>query len=144
MVLELIFRKFILCFLPFSWLILITVDHLSIVICFNNWFLLQFSFWFLFLSLIPSLAMGDQPNSSSEQNSNDPSFVHHSYNPRSILVSQILMGENYASWSRSMKISLLAMNKFDLSMEQLLNQMILILNDWNCGFITTISSFLRS
>ncbi|KAL4575087.1 hypothetical protein LXL04_021928 [Taraxacum kok-saghyz] len=55
------------------------------------------------------------PSSSSEQNSNsnDPFFVHHSDNPGSILVSQILTGENYASWSRSMKIALSAKNKFE-------------------------------
>ena len=46
-------------------------------------------------------------------NSNDPFYVHHSDNPGSILVSQVLTGENYASWSRSMMIALSAKNKFE-------------------------------
>ena len=61
--------------------------------------------------------MGETPISNTnltEQTAvNDPYFVHHSDNPGSILVSQILNGENYASWSRSMMIALSAKNKFE-------------------------------
>ena len=38
--------------------------------------------------------------------SNDPYFLHHSDSPGTLLVSQVLTGENYASWYRSMTIAL--------------------------------------
>ncbi|KAL7607992.1 hypothetical protein Lser_V15G10096 [Lactuca serriola] len=52
-------------------------------------------------------------SSNSGQFSNDPYFIHHNDNPGTILVSQILTRDNYASWSRSLKIALLAKNKFE-------------------------------
>ncbi|XP_042756665.1 uncharacterized protein LOC122197199 isoform X2 [Lactuca sativa] len=48
-----------------------------------------------------------------QTSSNDPFYIHHSVNLGSILVSQVLTGENHASRSSSMKITLLAKNKFD-------------------------------
>ncbi|CAN6695679.1 unnamed protein product [Malus baccata var. baccata] len=47
--------------------------------------------------------------------SNDPSspfYVHHSDNPGMHLVSTLLTGNNYSTWSRSMRIALSAKNKF--------------------------------
>ena len=40
-----------------------------------------------------------------------PFFLHHSDNPGVVLVSQPLSGDNYASWSRAMLISLSVKNK---------------------------------
>lgn len=44
---------------------------------------------------------------------NDPYYLHHSDSPGLVLVSQVLTGENYASWSRSMNIYLSVKNKFE-------------------------------
>ncbi|KAK6157858.1 hypothetical protein DH2020_012106 [Rehmannia glutinosa] len=44
----------------------------------------------------------------------DPSnvyYLHHSDNPGLVLVSQLLTGDNYASWSRAMQIALSVKNK---------------------------------
>ncbi|XP_022851410.1 uncharacterized protein LOC111373157 [Olea europaea var. sylvestris] len=49
-------------------------------------------------------------NSAIEDGSN-PFYLHHTHNPGLILVSQPLTGDNYASWSRSMKIALSVKNK---------------------------------
>ena len=38
-------------------------------------------------------------------------YLHHSDNPGTILVSQLLNGDNYASWNRSMLIALSVKNK---------------------------------
>ena len=40
-----------------------------------------------------------------------PYFLHHSDSPGVVLVSQSLTGDNYASWSRAMMISLSVKNK---------------------------------
>ena len=40
-----------------------------------------------------------------------PYFLHHSDSPGMILVSQLLNGDNYSSWSRSMSIALSVKNK---------------------------------
>ncbi|KAM2653590.1 hypothetical protein EV2_025211 [Malus domestica] len=56
--------------------------------------------------------MGD---SKSVEVSNDPSspfYIHHSNNPGMHLVSTLLTGNNYSTWSRSMRIALNAKNKF--------------------------------
>ncbi|KAL5563154.1 hypothetical protein UlMin_032901 [Ulmus minor] len=49
-------------------------------------------------------------NSAIDDSSN-PYFLHHSDNPGLVLVSQPLIGENYASWSRAMLIALSVKNK---------------------------------
>ena len=38
-------------------------------------------------------------------------YLHHSDNPGTVLVSQLLNGDNYASWNRSMLIALSVKNK---------------------------------
>ena len=43
---------------------------------------------------------------------NDPYFLHSSDHPGMILVSATLVGTNYLTWSRSMKIILGAKHKF--------------------------------
>nr|XP_028952475.1 uncharacterized protein LOC103403653 [Malus domestica] len=56
--------------------------------------------------------MGD---SKSVEVSNDPSshfYIHHSNTPRMHLVSTLLIGYNYSTWSRLMHIALSANNKF--------------------------------
>ncbi|XP_068309809.1 uncharacterized protein [Pyrus communis] len=56
--------------------------------------------------------MGD---SKSVEASNDPSspfYIHYSDNPGMHLVSTLLTGNNYSTWSRSMRIALSAKNKF--------------------------------
>lgn len=40
-----------------------------------------------------------------------PYFLHHSYSPGFVLVSQLLTGENYNSWSQAMQIALLVKNE---------------------------------
>ncbi|KAL5565662.1 hypothetical protein UlMin_028826 [Ulmus minor] len=49
-------------------------------------------------------------NSAIDDTSN-PYFLHHSDNPGLVLVSQPLIGENYASWSRALLIALSVKNK---------------------------------
>ncbi|KAL5544288.1 hypothetical protein UlMin_008072 [Ulmus minor] len=48
---------------------------------------------------------------SAIDDSSNPYFLHHSDNPGLVLVSQPLIGENYASWSRAMLIALSVKNK---------------------------------
>lgn len=43
--------------------------------------------------------------------SSDPYFLHHSDHPGITLVSKVLDGDNYGTWSRAMSISLSAKNK---------------------------------
>lgn len=48
---------------------------------------------------------------SSDDDLLDPYYLHHSDTPGSLLVSQVLTGDNYVSWSRSMRIALDIKNK---------------------------------
>lgn len=47
----------------------------------------------------------------STQNPSNAYYIHHSDNPGAILVTQILTGENYASWIRAMLKGLSVKNK---------------------------------
>ncbi|BFG35181.1 hypothetical protein CerSpe_214550 [Prunus speciosa] len=49
---------------------------------------------------------GDKSDSSS------PFFIHHSDHPGMVIISKPLNGNNYATWCRSISISLSAKNKF--------------------------------
>ena len=49
----------------------------------------------------------------NQMNSDDPYYIHHSDSPGSILVSQILTGDNYGASSRAMTIALSVKNKID-------------------------------
>ena len=42
----------------------------------------------------------------------NPLFLHHAENPRAMLMSKPLIGENYHAWVHSMKKALVAKNKF--------------------------------
>lgn len=53
------------------------------------------------------------PNSSNSDSYNDSFYLHNSDEPGLVLVSQLLTGDNYATWSRSMQIALLIKNKID-------------------------------
>ena len=48
---------------------------------------------------------------SAIDDSSSPFFLHHSDSPGLVLVSQLLNGDNYASWSRAMLIALSVKNK---------------------------------
>ncbi|KAL5573861.1 hypothetical protein UlMin_023458 [Ulmus minor] len=48
---------------------------------------------------------------SAIDDSSKPYFLHHSDSPGLVLVSQPLIGENYASWSRAMLIALSVKSK---------------------------------
>ena len=50
-------------------------------------------------------------NPQSDDPMENPYYLHHSDNPGAILVSQLLSGDNYASWKRSMLIALSVKNK---------------------------------
>lgn len=51
------------------------------------------------------------PAISASENQFTPYFLHSGDNPRAVFVSQILNGENYPSWCRSMEMALSAKNK---------------------------------
>ena len=42
----------------------------------------------------------------------NPLYLHHAESPGIMLVSKILIDENYHAWARSMKKTLIAKNKF--------------------------------
>ena len=57
-----------------------------------------------------SLETSSPPQDS--YNPNDPLFLHHGENPSAVLTSQPLIGgENYPTWARSVRKSLIAKNK---------------------------------
>lgn len=58
-------------------------------------------------------AQSSSQNSDSIGSSNGPYFLHHSDSPGTVLVLQILTGENYGAWSRAMTIALFVKNKID-------------------------------
>ena len=45
-------------------------------------------------------------------NSDSPYFLHSSDNPGVSIVTQSLTGENYATWSRAVRMALLVKNKY--------------------------------
>lgn len=51
------------------------------------------------------------PGVDDPLNPTNPLFLHPSDNPGAILVADLLNGENYISWSQSMRTALLAKNK---------------------------------
>lgn len=52
------------------------------------------------------------PATSGSDDSTSPYFIHHSHSPGLVLVSQLLTGDNFVSWSRAMVIALSVKNKF--------------------------------
>ena len=65
-----------------------------------------------------SSASNSSSSTSSEQDPalvedmSNPLYLHHVESPRAMLVSEVLTGENYHAWARSMKKALIAKNKF--------------------------------
>jgi hypothetical protein len=57
----------------------------------------------------PSMASGSFSFAFSDSSS--PYYLHHRDSPDSVLVSQVLQGDNYHTWSRSMIMALTAKNK---------------------------------
>ncbi|CAL2268651.1 unnamed protein product [Prunus armeniaca] len=53
----------------------------------------------------------DSSSAKGGNEATDPLFLNHSDHPGLVLVSKKLNGDNYNTWSRSMKISLSAKNK---------------------------------
>lgn len=49
--------------------------------------------------------------SESWENSNHPLFIHHSDQPGAVLVSQLLVEDNYTTWAQSMTMALTIKNK---------------------------------
>lgn len=63
---------------------------------------------------IPSaISSSSVMNSTNSDSYNDPFYLHNSDGPGLVLVSQVLTGDNYATWSRSMRIALSVKNKLD-------------------------------
>lgn len=52
-----------------------------------------------------------QNTSNTSNPINDPCYISQTDNPGLVLVSQLLTGDNYMAWSRSMSIALSAKNK---------------------------------
>ena len=53
------------------------------------------------------------PFSDPSQNPSNPFYIHPSESPSSILVTPVLMGPNFQSWSRSVRMALVSKNKMD-------------------------------
>ena len=71
-----------------------------------------------------------------------PYFLHHSDGPGLILVSQVLTGDNYASWNRAMLIALSVKNKIgfiDGSITKPEGNDINLLNSWIINNYVVIS-----
>ena len=76
-----------------------------------------------------------------------PYFLHHSDNPGVSLVSQLLNGDNYSSWNRTMIIALSAKNKLgfvDGSVPKPDGQDVNLLNSWIHNNNVVISWILNS
>ena len=60
----------------------------------------------------------DPPSTSIERDPalvediRNPLYLCHAESPRAMLISEVLIGENYCAWVRSMKNALIAKNKF--------------------------------
>ena len=52
-----------------------------------------------------------RPEADKYDNLNDPFYLHHSDQPRVLLVTQLLNEENYDTWSRAMLMALSIKNK---------------------------------
>ncbi|CAL2228112.1 unnamed protein product [Prunus armeniaca] len=55
------------------------------------------------------------PDSSTSLDTNNRYYIHHGENPNQSLVIELLNGENYATWSRSVQMALSAKNKLGFS-----------------------------
>ncbi|KAA8532464.1 hypothetical protein F0562_032497 [Nyssa sinensis] len=95
------------------------------------------------VSKLPSMA----PPSSSSHSSDDPAnpyFLYHGDSPGTLLVSQLLTGENYNTWNRSMTMALTAKIRLDSSMAQLTSRLLFPILCLMLGSDATIWSYLGS
>lgn len=60
---------------------------------------------------IEKLKGTDGATNTTDYEISSPYFLHHSDNPGAILVSQPLLGDNYPTWNRAMRMALKAKNK---------------------------------
>lgn len=58
-----------------------------------------------------TLVIGNTTQRPQFEDPMNPFYIHHSDNPGAVIVSQLLIGENYPSWSRSMFMALSMKNK---------------------------------
>jgi len=66
--------------------------------------------------LNPSMSSPNQPppivdDKSLNQDSSSPFYIHPSEGPSTVVISPLLMGNNYHSWSRSFRMALVSKNK---------------------------------
>lgn len=61
--------------------------------------------------LVPSSENPPITNHSTITSNTDPCVIHHSNNPSTVLVTLLLTGDNYGSWSHAVTMALLAKNK---------------------------------
>ncbi|XP_068655247.1 uncharacterized protein [Aristolochia californica] len=81
------------------------------------------------------------------EESSNPYYIHHSDSPGQVLVSQLLTGENYTSWSRAMLIALSVKNKVgfvDGSILEPPSAYPILLNSWTRNNNMVISWILNS
>ncbi|KAF5482367.1 hypothetical protein F2P56_002942 [Juglans regia] len=56
-------------------------------------------------------SVSSTPTPPPHEDSSSPFFLHHGDSPETLLVTQVLNGENYHTWRRSMSMALTAKNK---------------------------------
>lgn len=130
------------------------INMVSVVNIFLLWFLLWFSscsstnsFWSLCMS---TFNLEQSSSSNGKSTIEDPLrsfFIHHADNTGLILVFQPLSGENYASWSRALKISLSAKSKLgfvDGSITRPSDDDLVLLQSWIRNNNIVISWILNS
>ncbi|XP_068649201.1 uncharacterized protein [Aristolochia californica] len=84
---------------------------------------------------------------STFDESSNPYYLHHSDSPEQVLVSQLLTGENYTSWSRAMTLALSVKNKvgfIDGSIPEPQSADPPLLNSWTRNNHIVISWILNS
>ncbi|CAL8989171.1 unnamed protein product [Prunus brigantina] len=59
----------------------------------------------------------ETPDSSTSSDTNSRYYIHHGENPNQSLVTELLNGENYATWSRSVRMALSPKTNLASSME---------------------------
>lgn len=87
---------------------------------FRLWlFMIHTQFFFDFIMPNPISQISSSISSESAGSSDDPYYLHHYDYHGALLVNQILTRDNYASWSRSMTITLSVKNKLDFVTDNL-------------------------
>lgn len=112
-----------------------------------NWNFQFLSHWILGFDCLIFIMSEGTNQRNIQENSDDPYCIHHSDNPGTVLVSQILTGDNYSSWSRAMTIALSVKIKLDF-IDGTTNQPptidIVWYKSWSCNNNIIISWILNS